>query len=191
MPQPSTTHRRERLTDGRDAKDRRILDFLLAQDGSTTRLCEAIAGGQIELHVVYQQTTRAVPAFVRSHLPGELFIERVTFLAAHGEVFMDNLTFVALEYLPSGVKDDLLRGKVPVGHLLRHMWVRRERLEDVPELSQQLWKFEGLPDPEATRTYQILTREGPCMVITETFRRGMTLDFARPSSPLGASALSQ
>src|SRR5213595_3280054 len=71
-----------------------VLRLLLAQDGSTTRLCEAIAAGPVSLHVIEQQIVAAVPAEIDSILPGATFIERITCLAAQGEVFMDNLSYI-------------------------------------------------------------------------------------------------
>jgi len=168
--------RRERFADTPDAHQRRVLDLLLAQDGSTTRLCEVVAGGPVELSVLRQQVTSDVPDLVRRQLPGETFIERITFLAAHGEVLMDNLSFIALAGLEPDIEADLRAGKLPIGHLLARLWVRREPIAGVAELAQQLWGVVGLPDPAATRAYRIVTSDGARMVIAETYRRGMLMD---------------
>lgn len=47
-----------------------VLQLLLAQDGSTTRLCETIARGPVALHVMEQRIVNAVPTEVRFALPG-------------------------------------------------------------------------------------------------------------------------
>ena len=155
---------------------RDILRLLLAQDGSTTRLCETIAGGPVSLHVLEQQIVQAVPAAVRAALPGASFIERITCLAAHGQVMMDNLSYIALEGLPEDVRRDLEAGAMPIGHLLSRLWVRRSFLEATPVLYERLWgAVGGLPDTEASRTYCIVTPEGPRMLIAETYRRGMLM----------------
>jgi chorismate-pyruvate lyase len=151
-----------------------VLLLLLAQDGSTTRLCEATAGGPVSLHVLDQRVVHSVPREVSAALPGSTFIERTTSLAIDGQVMMDNLAFIALEGLPDDVRLDLEDGKAPIGHLLARMWVRRGAI-DAPALLWQLWDRVGLPDPEASRAYCITTPEGPRMVIAETFRRGMLL----------------
>lgn len=156
---------------------RRMLQLLLTQDGSTTRLCEAIAKGPVSLHVVEQQVVDAVPAEVRSALPGARFIERITCLAAHGQVMMDNLSYIAIDGLPADVRRDLEGGVMPIGHLLSRMWVRRSFLNASPTLYERLWGAVGLPDVEASRTYCIATPEGPRMLIAETFRRGMLMTF--------------
>lgn len=153
-----------------------MLDLLLAQDGSTTRLCETVAGGPVELHVVHQQLTNEVPDLVRRQLPGETFIERITYLAAHGQVLMDNLSFIATAGLGPDIEADLLAGKLPIGHLLARLWVRREPVADAGGLAQQLWNTVGLPDPPATRAYRIITAAAPCMLIVETYRRGMLMN---------------
>ncbi|CAG1018180.1 chorismate--pyruvate lyase [Burkholderiaceae bacterium] len=152
-----------------------LLRLLLAQDGSTTRLCEAAAGGPVSLRVLSQQAHGHVPAVVRLQLPGERFIERITFLAAHGEVLMDNLAYIALEGLDPAIETVLLAGTLPIGHLLARMWVRREAVADAQDLPQRLWDAVGLPDPSATRCYRIVTPEGPRMLIAETYRRGMRM----------------
>lgn len=150
----------------------------MAQDGSTTRLCEAVAGGPVALSLLHQQTTRQVPAVVRKQLPGEEFIERITFLAAHGEVLMDNLAYIALQGLPQDIERDLRAGTMPIGHLLARLWVRREPLALVDQLTNRLWNAVGQPDPRATRSYRIVTPDGPRMLICETWRRGMLMDRA-------------
>jgi chorismate-pyruvate lyase len=168
--------RRERFTDAPDAQQRRVLGLLLAQDGSTTRLCEAIAGGPIELHVIDQRVTSEVPEIVRRQLPGGTCVRRITSLAAHGQVMMDNLTYVALAGLEPDIEADLRAGQLPIGHLLARLWVRREPVMEAAELTQQLWDAVGLPDPAAARSYRIVTPGGARMVITEAYRRGMLMD---------------
>lgn len=154
----------------------RVLQLLLAQDGSTTRLCETIAAGPVALHLVAQRVTASVPPAVQAVLPGTHFIERITCLAAHGQVMMDNLAYIALEGLQADVRRDLEAGTMPIGHLLARLWVRRRFLEPVPALFERLWSAAGgLPDAGASRLYCIATPEGPRMLIAETFRRGMLM----------------
>jgi len=150
-----------------------MLRLLLAQDGSTTRLCEAVAGGPVELRVLRQQSSQDVPAVVRRHLSGSRFIERITLLAAHGQVLMDNLSYVALQGLEGHIERDLIEGRTPIGHLLSRWWTRREPLDPIDELSARLWGTVGTPDASATRCYRIVSPEGPRMLITETYRRGL------------------
>lgn len=154
----------------------RVLQLLLAQDGSTTRLCETVAGGPVALHLLVQRVTTAVPPAVQAVLPGTHFIERITCLAAHGQVMMDNLAYIALEGLQADVRRDLEAGAMPIGHLLARLWVRRRFLDPQPALLERLWSVAGgLPDAAASRLYCITTPEGPRMLIAETFRRGMLL----------------
>ena len=156
-----------------------MLQLLLAQDGSTTRLCETIAGGPVSLHVIEQRVVNEVPAEVRAALPGTGFIERITCLAAHGEVMMDNLSYIALDGLPADVRRDLEAGVMPIGHLLARLWVRRAFLDAAPALYERLWAAAGwLRDAAASRTYCIVTPDGPRMLIAETYRRGMLMERA-------------
>ena len=159
-----------------------MLHLLLAQDGSTTRLCETIAHGPVTLHVIEQRIVESVPPQVRSALPGSRFIKRITYLAAHAQVMMDNLSYIALDGLEPDVRRDLETGAVPIGHMLARMWVRRSFLEAAPGLYQELWSEVGLPDPEASRNYSIATPEGPRLLIAETYRRGMLMERHDPAS---------
>jgi chorismate-pyruvate lyase len=157
---------------------RRLLQLLLAQDGSTTRLCETIAGGPVALQVLHQAPTADVNELVHRQLPGTRFIERITSLVAHGEVMMDNLAYIALEGLDASLQRDLEAGEAPIGHLLARLWVRREGVPGAGALHERLWRTVGVPDAVATRAYRIVTPEGPRMLIVETYRRGMRMDAA-------------
>jgi len=152
-----------------------MLKLLLAQDGSTTRLCETIAAGPVALQVLAQRVVHAAPGEVHDTLPGASFIERITCLAAHGEVMMDNLSYIALDGLAPDLRRDLEAGAMPIGHLLARLWVRRAFLEAAPMMYERLWGVVGLPDPGASRAYRIVTPEGARMLIAETYRRGMLM----------------
>lgn len=177
----SNPPRRERFADAsatpvQAATERQVLRLLMAQDGSTTRLCETVAGGPVGLVLIKQHVTSEVPTIVREQLPGTQFIERFTSLAAHGQVLMDNLTYIALDGLEPDIDADLRAGTLPIGHLLARLWVRRERIALADELMDTLWKAVGLPDATATRAYRIVTPTSARMVIAETYRRGMLMD---------------
>ncbi len=143
------------------AHARSVLRLLLAQDGSTTRLWEAIAGGPVSLCVAEQQIVHTVPAEVRAALPGAAFIERITCLAAHGQVMMDNLSYIALEGLPADVRRDLEDAAMPIGHILSRLWLRRSFLDAAPTLYERLWSVVGLPDPDASRVINMPRRTAP------------------------------
>lgn len=154
----------------------RLLALLLAQTGSTTRLCETLAGGPVALHLLHQCAAGPVPGLVRSQLPGTRFIERVTCLAAHGQVMTDNLVYVALDGLDAALAHDLDQARVPIGHLLAGAFTHRRLLAATPDLHdlhERLWRVVGLPDAAASRAYRLATAEGLTMLIVETFRRGM------------------
>ena len=172
----SSPIQRQHFDAGADPCAKRLLQLLLTQDGSTTRLCESIAGGPVQLHVLQQRVTHEVPTVVLTALRGNEFIERCTFLAAHGQVMMDNLSYIALESVPPHLRRDLEDGVMPIGHLLARMWVRRSFLAAAPMMYERLWTVVGLPDPDASRAYCIATPEGPRMLIAETYRRGMLME---------------
>jgi len=167
------------------ARHRWLLRLLLAQDGSTTRLCQAIAATPLTLQLRQQTVTQTVPDCVRESLPGQRFIYRVTSLAARGEVMMDNLVYVALDGLSEPLREGLDSGAIPIGPLLESLWVRRKPLpgEVAQILCRQLWEEVGVPDAEAARAYTIATPTGNLFVIAETYRRGMRMQFDSGVSP--------
>ena len=190
-PPPLTRRIFRDATAAPSAHERSLLRLLMAQDGSATRICEAIAGVPLSLLVLRQTVTSTVPDVVRATLPGEQFIERFTSLAARGEIMMDNLAYIALSDLPETLRNGLDSRAVPIGHLLEMLWVRRKSMDApvVRSLFERLWSVVGLPDISATRAYTIATPDGPRFVIAETFRRGMLMEpTAAPGSGAAASA---
>lgn len=147
--------------------------LLLEQDGSTTRLCAALAGGALEMSVVVQERRTVVPAAVREALGGTAWLERVTSLHAGSAVFMDNLSFTRLDTVPGWFLEGLDRGAVPIGRLLQQLYVRREAAPSSAEVAQLLWEQVGLPDPSMSRSYVVRMPQAPLMYIYEVFRAGM------------------
>jgi chorismate-pyruvate lyase len=150
-----------------------LLTVLLAQDGSTTRLCEALSDGPLTLQVLLQQSITAAPAVVRQALPEGPWIERVSSLVAHGQVLTDNLVYIATPAVEPALADDLHSGHRPIGHLLRGRFTQRRFLNDAAPLFERLWQQVGSPDPAASRAYVLSTPQGPLMVVVEAFRRGL------------------
>jgi chorismate-pyruvate lyase len=157
-------------TDARHAPLRRML---LAQDGSTTRVCEALAGQPIEVVVHHQQRTGDVPAAVHAQLGGSAWLERVTSLVADGRVMMDNLSYTRLDVVPAWFLDKLDEGVAPVGHLLAHLFVQREAVPVDAATQDALWRHVGVRDDATSRSYRVVTAETPLMLIFEAFREGM------------------
>lgn len=152
-----------------------LLRALMALDGSTTRVCEAIAQAPMQVELLFQQQTDEVPQAVREALGGQRFLHRVTSLHAHGRVLMDNLSYTRLDAVPDWFVDQLNEGKAPIGHLLQHLFVKREPRTSTPEIEGALWHHVGQPDLRASRAYRIVTEQGPLMFIFETFRSGMVV----------------
>ncbi len=142
-------------------------------DGSTTRACEALVAQPVTLDVHHQQRTAHVPNDVHRLLGGGRWLERVTSLVANGQVLMDNLTYTRLDAVPEWFVGALDQGLVPIGHLLQRLYLRREMLEVGATTQQVLWQHVGQPDLPMSRSYRIVTPDGPLMLLFEVFRGGL------------------
>lgn len=154
-----------------DAAQAAWLRLLLAHDGSTTRLCEAVAGEPMQVLLHHQIRVTEVPPEVHAHLGGAAWLCRVTSLCtAAGAVLMDNLSFTRLDAVPDWFLNKLDEGRAPIGHMLDALFVRRERVATDAALQQMLWDQVGARDDAASRSYRIVTPDGPLMLIFEVFR---------------------
>jgi chorismate-pyruvate lyase len=158
-----------------EAQHAPLLRMLLALDGSTTRVCEAVAQAPMQVQLIQQQQTHEVPAAVREQLGGSSWLTRVTSLHAHGQVLMDNLSFTRLDAVPAWFLQGLNDGAAPIGHLLQRLFVQREPVAGSVQIEQMLWQHVGQPDARASRCYCIVTEQGPLMLIFEAYRGGMVV----------------
>lgn len=150
-----------------------ILRFLISQDGSTTRLLESVVGGKITVHVLDQRLVQELPRELDSFLPGSSFLRRLTFLEARGHVLLDSLSYIAIEALPPSVIQELQEGNSPIGNMLSQLWTKRAFRTQDTFLFEELWHATASPDPQASRSCCIYTSRSPCMILGETFRRGV------------------
>jgi len=152
-----------------------FLRLLLTHDGSTTRLCEAMEGAPMQIHLHQQQTVAQVPAEVQRILGGNVWLQRVTSLHnAQAEVFMDNLSFTRLDAVPAWFIEALNEGGTPIGRLLDQLFIKRVKTTTGSALQDLLWNTVGMPDARASRSYHVATPEGPFMLIFEVFRDALT-----------------
>jgi chorismate-pyruvate lyase len=151
----------------------RVLPLLLHQDGSTTRLLEALSGGPVTVHVLQQHVVAELPAGLRGVLPGSRFLRRLTSLTARGHVLLDSIGYIAIDTLPAAIVQELEEGQRPIGHLLAQLWTRRRFRSGDDALFEELWHATGEPDATASRSCIIDTPQGACMVLGETFRQGI------------------
>jgi chorismate-pyruvate lyase len=154
-----------------------LLKLLLAQDGSTTKLCEAISDSAVSLIVHAQARVDTVPELVRRELGGTSWLERITSLHSDSRVLMDNLTYTRLDRVPAWFLTDLEQGLAPVGHMLEKLFVRREPINSTIDLEQVLFQTVGFPDSNASRAYTINIESGALMLVFETYRAGFARAF--------------
>jgi chorismate-pyruvate lyase len=159
------------------ARADQMLDVFLAQDGSTTRTCEAIAGVAPAVRVLRQGPTEEVPKIVRELMPAANYLERFSSMEARGETMMDNLVYGIWDQLPHGMQRDLESANIPIGRMLDELWVRRIALpaSSCVEMWARLWDAVGTPDARASRAYTVESPAGVLLVIAETFRAGMRM----------------
>jgi chorismate-pyruvate lyase len=152
-----------------------LLRLLLTHDGSTTRLCEAVDGAPMQIHLHQQQAVSQVPTEVIHILGGNLWLQRVTSMHnSKAEVFMDNLSFTRLDAVPAWFIEALNEGHTPIGRLLDQLFIKRIKTSVNSELKDLLWSTVGMPDERASRSYYVATPEGPFMLIFEVFRDALT-----------------
>jgi len=159
-----------------DAAHAPLLRLLLALDGSTTRVCEALAAAPVRIVLHRQANTDQVPQAVREQLGGTKWLERITSLVCDGAVMMDNLSYTRLDAVPDTFLAALEDGAAPIGHLLEPLFVKRESVGGSAELRGRLWSTVGVRDERAARTYRIVTPDAPLMLIFEAFRAAMARD---------------
>ena len=150
-----------------------LLPVLLHQDGSTTRLLEALSGGPVVVHVLQQHVVAELPGDLRGVLPGARFLRRLTCLTARRHVLLDSIAYIAIDALPAAIVQELEEGRRPIGHLLAQLWTRRRFRSGDDALFEELWHATGEPDAAASRSCIIDTPQGACMVLGETFRQGI------------------
>ncbi len=170
-----------------------FLRLLLAQDGSTTRLCSALCGDSVQVVLHQQHRTDQVPIAIQMifnpdtalvpAIANRYLVRTTTLHDGAGNALMDNLSYTRLESVPSWFIEQLDVGKAPIGHLLDQFFVQREPLPNATSvvLQQPLWDAVGMPDLAASRSYQLRSPQGIFMVIFETFR-GALVDKLQQSS---------
>jgi chorismate-pyruvate lyase len=125
------------------------------------------------MHVLlhFQERITDAPPEVRQHLGGAHWLCRVTSLCtSDGQVLMDNLSFTRLDVVPAWFLQKLDEGQAPIGHMLKELFVRRESVDTSDALQDMLWSRVGVPDRDTSRSYRIVTPQGPLMLIFEVFR---------------------
>jgi chorismate-pyruvate lyase len=147
--------------------------MLIGQDGSTTRLLETIAGERISVHIIEQGVVRELPRDLASGLAGKSFLRRVTALEAKGHVLLDCLSYIAMDVLPKPIVRELQEGVLPIGSVLSRVCTRRTFRNHDESLLRELWSVVGYPDWRASRSSCLHTPAGACMILGETFRRGV------------------
>lgn len=102
--------------------------LLLHADGSTTRLLEAMIGGNISLKIHRQGTVPLdqLSAGASSYFGDQgPFLQRIISLHYQDDVLSDNLVLASLRTMDPKLQAGLLEGKIPLGKLIDDMETKR------------------------------------------------------------------
>jgi chorismate-pyruvate lyase len=167
----------------RDARQlRQLMDLppylrtLMVTDGTVTNSLEAYFWEQVAVQNLGQQVTRLDRELPQLELhPGDSVLRRRVRLVGTGSqrpyVFAES--FLRLELLPDGLRQDIEAGKLGIGELLRECELETYRelldfgVESVGGLAELLQVAED--DPLVYRTYRIAFHHHPMILITEKF----------------------
>jgi chorismate-pyruvate lyase len=153
-----------------------FLRALLVTDGTVTRILEAYTGEPIEVRPIHQaETVLKQDVSLLELAPGQPVVERRVLL--HGVSTGRNYTFaeslIRTDRLWAGLREDLLRGKLGMGEILRdrRMETHREILSFREEAAGNLSTTLGIDpgDRLLVRSYRIFHRQSPAILITEKF----------------------
>ena len=153
-----------------------LLRTLLVTDGTVTRFLEAYLLEPIKVERVFQKEIR-----IDADLPwldltqGTTILKRQVLLRRNstGEVYTFAESFIRLDRLWPGLKDDLLEGRLGMGELLRdrRMETYRELLtygKECAGLLSPLLKI-GKDETLFSRSYRIFNQQRPTILISEKF----------------------
>lgn len=147
---------------------------LLATDGTVTPVLGAYLGEPIDVRVLRQEAVTLTERDDRLALGGgRQVLERSVVLSGRhsGTVVLYADTCVALDRITAGVRADLLAGEVPIGLVLRRHrletfreWLATGRHQATPDVARHLG-----PNEVCWRTYAVISRNRPLMVVHEEF----------------------
>lgn len=148
--------------------------LLLTSDGTVTFILEAFTGEPVQAEKLQQ--TMAQQSACQLEVDDELLLSRQVILrgTVSGRALLHGDSLIALQRLDPAVQDGLLSTSTPIGRLLAASRIEtfREIVSVGSHAAGPVYGAHFDVDPTATiltRTYRIIARERPIMVITERF----------------------
>ena len=149
--------------------------ILLTSDGTLTNLLEQLTGEQIVVTRLSQSrgTADAESAALLASAPDRL-LSRSTRLvgAVTGTAYIDAVSTIAIDELPTSLRADLVSTEEPIGRLLRRHRIEsfREMLGwEVYDQGRSAPEPHGRTPPSASRRYRVFTAGAPTLLIQEFF----------------------
>lgn len=173
--------------------EERLAKLLIQMDGSTTRTITSFVGDTLAVDIKHQEIIqyKNMPRDIRAYFPeeGGPFLHRVSSLTYQGDCLSDNAVFADINFLPPELKEEINKGKTPLGLLIANTEYRRQFLEGARmnlEKLQYLFTPVDLPPGELLVKKYLVIKDQRCwFYICETFHLEKLLkyflDFSRKS----------
>jgi chorismate-pyruvate lyase len=150
--------------------------ILLTTDGTVTEILEAYSGESICVVKLFQKAALLDKAITALELPWSNRVLRRNILL-QGRMSLVNFLYaesiIALDRLDEGVRDGLLKSKKPIGLLILEHRIEtfKEILDCGREKAGPLGEYFRIKDTANVlfRTYRMINRGRPIMMITEKF----------------------
>ena len=144
-----------------------VLRTILVSDGTVTRFLEAYYGELIDIQVLLHQCEEQLPSLIELEVQrGETLLHRQILL--RGSVsqitYGSAESWIRMDSLPSGVREELKSGQVGIGELLDD-----RRVESYREILRFWVEKDKNGELESCRQYRIWIQSQPTLLIVEKF----------------------
>lgn len=166
--------------DGRGIEiEQKLTNILLTTNSSTTKLLEAITGETVEINVLHQEITlkselcSKYTEYIVQLESSDKYLKRIVSLVNNGKVLSDNIVIGSYENISDKVKVELIKGKIPLGKLIKNKETKRKLLWsgylDKSFLNLHFDEQKFLLSRYPAKMYLIYIGEVSCFCLLEVF----------------------